>query len=227
MEKPGQDKDRRIGKLFLIFAGICIISLPFVVLAAFSYEPEEKEMKAIETQSLNFDHNGKAIFESFDRTNQTYLAATSTERTLEEYYSRRQYPGSPPYIPHRVEDPEKPMLDCLACHANGGWTQELKRHTPLTPHAEQTACRQCHVQESEISRLFVENDWVSVAPPQLGRSHLPGGPVPIPHGLQMRGDCVACHVGPGAVTSIRVDHPARGNCRQCHVPDLHPGLWQR
>lgn len=227
MEKQEQKSDYKIGKTFLVFAGLCIISLPFIVLSAFSYEPEEKKAQVIDSQPPVFDQNGKAVFESFNRIPQEYLAGISTERTLEEYYSRRQYLGSPPFIPHSVEDPKSPMLDCLACHKTGGWAQNLKRHAPITPHAEQEACRQCHVLKSDIEHLFTDIDWMSVAPPRLGRSYLPGGPPPIPHELQMRGDCVACHVGPGAVTAIRVDHALRGNCRQCHVPDLYPGLWQR
>ena len=35
------------------------------------------------------------------------------------------------------------------------------------------------------------------------------------------------YVGPGAVTEIRVEHPSRGNCRQCHVPDTDTALFER
>jgi cytochrome c-type protein NapB len=151
---------------------------------------------------------------------------TITGRTLSEYYSRRQYPGSPPFIPHKVEEPDLAPIECLTCHARGGWTEELKRNTPLTPHPEQVACRQCHVTVTE-AELFAENDWMSVAPPRLGRASLPGAPLPIPHELQMRGNCIACHVGPGAVAAIRVEHPSRGNCRQCHVPETNVEPFKR
>lgn len=143
---------------------------------------------------------------------------------MAEYYSRRQYPGSPPFIPHKVAGDTS--ANCLSCHAKGGWSAEFKRHSPVTPHPEQLSCRQCHV-KPVTEDLFVTSNWVSVNPPRLGRSYLPGSPPPVPHSLQMRGDCIACHVGPGAVAGIRVDHPARGNCRQCHVPDLTPGLFTR
>jgi cytochrome c-type protein NapB len=218
--------DQKIGKLFLVFAGICVIALPFIVLSAFSYKPKEIEAAVVETQSLDFDQNGDAVFENYDQISRDYLEGTSTERTLNEYYSLRQYLGSPPYIPHKVEDEKSPKIECLACHARGGWTEELKRHTPVTPHPENVSCRQCHA-KTATDNLFVENNWISVPPPRLGRSHLPGGPPPIPHDLQMRGNCIACHVGPGAVTTIRVEHPSRGNCRQCHVPDSFSGLFQR
>jgi cytochrome c-type protein NapB len=221
-----EKSERKIGKVFLFFAWCCVVALPLVVYTAFSYEPEEMETTVVETQSLNFDQNGKAIFKDYGRIAKEYLQGTSTERTLNEYYSRRQYPGSPPFIPHKIEEAESATVDCLACHAGGGWTEELKRHTPLTPHPEQEACRQCHVPLTEAKR-FVASNWMSVAPPRLGQAALPGAPPVIPHDLQMRGNCVACHVGPGAVTVIRVEHPSRGNCRQCHVPDSNVKPFQR
>lgn len=224
MEK--QKAEQKVGKVFLIFAGICIVALPLIVYSAFSFEPGDRGGAVVQSQSLDFDHSGKSIFQSYDLLSKEYLKGISTERTLNGYYSLRQYIGSPPYIPHRVEDEKNPRMDCLVCHAKGGWTEELKRHTPITPHPENISCTQCHVQMTEDT-LFIENTWVSVPPPRLGRSYLPGAPPPIPHDLQRRGNCVACHVGPGAVTSIRTEHPSRGNCRQCHVPDLYTTPFQR
>ncbi len=191
IEKPGQ----KVGKFFLVFAGICVFALPLIALSAFSYKPKEIE-------------------------------AAVVERTLGEYYSRRQYPGSPPQIPHPVEAHGGEELECLACHARGGWTEILKNITPVTPHAEQVSCMQCHVRPV-TDTLFKATDWQSVPPPRLGRSYLPGSPPPIPHDLQMRGNCIACHVGPGTVAAIRVKHASRGNCRQCHVPDPPVEPFQR
>ena len=219
METP----DKKVGKVFLVFAGLCIIALPLVVISAFSFQPKEMETAAIGAQSLDFDQKGETIFIDYDKLSSEYLAGVSSERTLSEYYSRRQYPGSPPYIPHKVEEPDLARVECLACHARGGWSEELKRHTPITPHPEQEACRQCHIAMTG-KELFVDIDWRSVATPRLGRSELPGAPPPIPHTLQMRGNCIACHVGPGAVAAIRVEHPSRGNCRQCHVPDINTSV---
>jgi cytochrome c-type protein NapB len=217
---------RKIGKVFLVFAWCCIVALPLVVYTAFSFESEEMDASVVEPQSLDFDQNGNAMFKDYERIAKDYLLGTSTERTLSEYYSRRQYPGSPPYIPHKIEEVDLAPVECLACHAGGGWTEELKRHTPLTPHPEQEACRQCHVSKTKAEQ-FVGSNWKSVAPPRLGQAALPGAPPIIPHDLQMRGNCVACHVGPGAVTVIRVEHPSRGNCRQCHVPDSNAKPFQR
>ena len=218
-----ETSDKKVGKVFLVFAGLCIIALPLVVISAFSFQPKEIETAAIGAQSLDFDQQGETIFIDYDKLSSEYLAGVSSERTLSDYYSRRQYPGSPPYIPHKVEEPDLARVECLACHARGGWSEELKRHTPITPHPEQEACRQCHIAMTG-KELFVDIDWRSVATPRLGRSELPGAPPPIPHTLQMRGNCIACHVGTGAVAAIRVEHPSRGNCRQCHVPDINPSM---
>jgi cytochrome c-type protein NapB len=223
-----EKSDQKVGKVFLIFAGICILVLPLIVFSAFSSGPKEMEMgtTVAESQDLDFDNSGKAIFVNYDQVSKEYLEGTSTGRTLEEYYSRRQYPGSPPFIPHKVEEPDLARVECLACHLRGGWTEELKKNTPVTPHPEQEACQQCHITVTE-AKLFVETDWQSVAPPRLGRTALPGAPLPIPHEIQMRGNCIACHVGPGTVATIRVEHPSRGNCRQCHVPATNAPEWQR
>jgi cytochrome c-type protein NapB len=223
-----EKSDQRVGKVFLIFAGICVVALPLIVFSAFSSETQEMETgtTVAESQDMNFDDNGKAIFVNYDQISEDYLAGTSTGRTLSEYYSRRQYPGSPPFIPHKVEEPDLAPVECLTCHARGGWTDELKKNTPITPHPEQVACRQCHITVTE-AELFAETDWMSVAPPRLGRAALPGAPLPIPHDIQMRGNCISCHVGPGTVAAIRVEHPSRGNCRQCHVPETNAPLFER
>jgi cytochrome c-type protein NapB len=223
-----EKSDQKMEKVFLIFAGICVVALPLIVFSAFSSETQEMKTgtTVAESQDMNFDDNGKAIFVNYDQISEDYLAGTSTGRTLSEYYSRRQYPGSPPFIPHKVEEPDLAPVECLTCHARGGWTDELKKNTPITPHPEQVACRQCHITVTE-AELFAETDWMSVAPPRLGRAALPGAPLPIPHDIQMRGNCISCHVGPGTVAAIRVEHPSRGNCRQCHVPETNAPLFER
>lgn len=221
-----ENSEQKMGRVFLVFASICIVALPLIVFSAFSFETRDLPKDTVKTMGDDFDQGGKAIFINYDQLSREYLAGISTERTLSDYYARRQYPGSPPVIPHRVEEADLAPVECLTCHAAGGWSEELKAHTPLTPHPEQTACRQCHVAQTD-ARLFVDIDWRSIRTPRLGRSELPGAPPPIPHELQMRGNCVACHVGPGAVASIRVEHPSRGNCRQCHVPEITTGLFSR
>jgi cytochrome c-type protein NapB len=222
MEKP----DRKIGKIFISFAVICVIAVLGIVFSAFTQDQKEPDMEVMEADIRSFDQNGDDIFESYDRISKDYLEGISTERTLSEYYSRRQYLGSPPWIPHEAVETHQEKVDCLTCHAKGGWTEALKRNTPITPHPDQENCRQCHIRPATVE-LFMAHDWQSISPPRLGRSHLPGSPPPIAHDLQMRENCIACHVGPGTVTAIRVEHPSRGNCRQCHVPDFFVEPFKR
>ncbi len=227
MEKP------KPAKLFFLFAGICVIAIPFIIFSALSLSSQEMGSQEIkshgtssQTQNLNFDHNGRVVFTGYDDTTADYMEGNSTSRTLNYYYSLRQYPGSPPYIVHTLEDEKGRTYECLSCHARGGFTQSMNRFTPVTPHPEQTYCRQCHV-KPVTEKLFKETDWASIMPPRLGRSALPGSPPPIAHELQMRENCIACHVGPGAVAVIRVEHPMRGNCRQCHLPMVATDVFKR
>ncbi len=168
----------------------------------------------------DFDHQGRKIYRAYDATPEIYSSADSGDRTLADYYSLRQYPGSPPRIPHPVNLTfSGDQTDCLSCHAKGGYSPEFGKFAPVTPHPENVLCYQCHLQVT-TDKLFVATDWKSIEPPRLGRSFLSSSPPPIPHSLQLRENCIACHTGPGAVVEIRVSHAARGNCRQCHVPAL-------
>lgn len=172
----------------------------------------------------NYDNQGKKLFTAQRQIPAGNLSADSGGRTLASFYELRQYPGSPPRIPHeadlRVSGNE---TDCLSCHGKGGYSPEFDAFAPVTPHPENTMCVQCHAQV-QTRELFVETDWVSIAPPKLGLSFLSTSPPPIPHGLQLRENCIACHTGPGAVAEIRIDHASRGDCRQCHaaVPQYQP-----
>ena len=233
MEKP----NRKPAKLFFLFAGICVIAIPFIIFTALSIGSQERASQEMasqkmgsQTQNLNFDHNGAVIFTTYDDTTYAYMEGSSTSRTLNTYYSLRQYPGSPPYIVHDLEyedkDEKGQPYECLSCHARGGFTQSMNRFAPVTPHPQHTYCQQCHV-KPVTDKLFKETDWASVMPPRLGRSALPGSPPPIAHDIQMRENCIACHVGPGTVAVIRVEHPMRGNCRQCHLPAVAKNIFQR
>lgn len=166
----------------------------------------------------DFDAKGEKIFLRYDETPLGAMSGTDGQRNLNAFYGLRQYPGSPPRIPHKVADSfagEPP--DCLACHGRGGYDAEQEAFVPMTPHPENELCYQCHV-PILTETLLVESVWQSIDPPRLGRSQLASSPPPIPHGLQLREDCIACHTGPAAVAEIRVEHGSRGNCRQCHVP---------
>ncbi|SDP49991.1 hypothetical protein [Desulforhopalus singaporensis] len=165
----------------------------------------------------NFDNQGGKIYNAHQLTTEAGLTADSGGRNLADYYGLRQYPGSPPRIPHEVD----PAFgggenDCLSCHGKGGFSAEFGRFAPVTPHPENTLCYQCHAQTT-TTKLFVETEWKSVRSPRLGLSSLASSPPPVPHSLQLRENCIACHTGPGAVTEIRVSHASRGDCRQCHA----------
>lgn len=143
-------------------------------------------------------------------------ADSPSKRTLAVFYSRRAYPGAPPVIPHAIDAGGPLERGCLACHADGGWAPRFQAYAPVTPHPDFASCRQCHV-PATTPAAFRPTTWETVAPPRIDRSALPGSPPPIPHALQMRESCLACHAGPGAVVEIRTTHPERVNCRQCHA----------
>ena len=138
-------------------------------------------------------------------------------RTLADAYSLRHYPGAPPRIPHAVESTDGSGQSCNVCHERGGFVSKYNAYTPVTPHPDYSNCMQCHVEKITENR-FVETSFVAQTAPALHRPALPGGPPPIPHTLQLRENCVACHAGPAAPLAIRTTHPERINCRQCHVP---------
>lgn len=184
-------------------AGLCVLAG-----AVFAVDAEELP---------SFDNQGKKVFEALQDTPSANLQAGSRGRNLNQYYDNRQYPGSPPRIPHDVDPAFKgDETDCLSCHEQGGYSPEHQKFAPITPHPENTLCYQCHTRVS-TRESFVANGWKSIEPPKLGRSALGGSPPPVPHTLQLRENCVACHTGPGAVIEIRVSHAERGDCRQCHA----------
>ncbi len=142
------------------------------------------------------------------------------QRTLETYYKNRAYYGAPPYIPHPVkEEMNMGGNTCLQCHQNGGFVPKFKAYAPITPHPEMINCRQCHVAKTSET-LFVQTTFTKDQAPPVGvNSALPGSPPMIPHQIQMRENCLSCHAGPAAPREIRVTHPERINCMQCHVPN--------
>ncbi len=226
MEKPAEKSDRKIMKLFFMFAVIGVIALPMILFQVFSENEGTVLAKVNNAPVSDFDHQAKQLFGTYNGTTPAYMEGNSTSRTLKYYYSLRQYPGSPPVVPHDIVVDKGVEQTCISCHEKGGFTQSMNRFTPVTPHPQHTYCGQCHM-NTVTETLFKGIDWVSVQPPRLGRSELAGSPPPIAHPLQMRENCMACHVGPGTVVPIRVEHPMRGNCRQCHVPREVKSLFTR
>ncbi|AGF79814.1 nitrate reductase cytochrome c-type subunit [Desulfocapsa sulfexigens DSM 10523] len=199
--------DTVLGRVVTGFAAICLTGASLVLYA-----------NAAPGIAQGFDSDGEKIFNRFNETPLPAMTGTDGKRTLNTYYQLRQYPGSPPRVPHDVPTSfSGDTLKCLSCHGKGGYDITQEAYAPVTPHPEYENCFQCHVPRL-TEELFVETDWQSINPPPLGRSEMGGSPPPIIHSLQLREDCIACHTGNAAVAEIRVEHASRGNCRQCHVP---------
>lgn len=162
-------------------------------------------------------------------------------RDLERYRAHRAFPGAPPAIPHGLTEAELKGTECNTCHERGGYVPRFAAYVPVTPHPELRDCLQCHVPNDAIMGLafpgrqpeavclqchvldatpatFAELDWRGPAWPEVGQRPTPESPPLIPHGFQLRHNCLACHMGAGAVEEIRTDHPERTSCRQCHLP---------
>lgn len=144
-------------------------------------------------------------------------------RDLASYRRLRAYPGAPPAIPHDVDDAWLRTQACNTCHARGGWVPDQGAYAPVTPHPQFQNCMQCHVDGAE-GGLFVTTEFEPADWPALEQQALTWGdgvedrsPPPIPHALQLRGNCLACHAGPAAVAEVRTTHPERASCRQCHA----------
>jgi cytochrome c-type protein NapB len=166
--------------------------------------------------------------------------AAAHPRTLAMYHAVRAYPGAPTRIPHALTADEFSSGSCNGCHARGGFAARFRLYAPVTPHPEYGECLQCHAVDDGLVGLappasaeatclqchrldgaapaFASTSWRAAPWPELGQRALPDAPPWMPHGLEMRGNCVACHAGPAAVAELRTTHPERANCRQCHVP---------
>jgi cytochrome c-type protein NapB len=198
---------------------VLVLLSAFMLMGCSEHSPTPAQDKAAPVP-MGFDSGGNKIFNTYNETPISKMVSDSGDRTLATYYERRQYPGAPPIIPHKIETSFSGKADnCLSCHEKGGHDAQLGKSVPVTPHPEKEACRQCHVPSKNV-KLFVGHEWFSIKKPRLGQSFLPGSPPPIPHSIQMRDNCIACHTGEGAVVQLRVEHPSRGNCRQCHVPAI-------
>jgi cytochrome c-type protein NapB len=138
--------------------------------------------------------------------------------SFEARSARRAYDGAPPVIPHQ------PLgADCTVCHTVKGQAVPNLGFAPANPHVAGERdgnfanCRQCHVFQQSVETfrptLFVGLSQTKTASQRL----FPGAPPVIPHAIQLRGNCLACHAGPASRQEIVCSHPERTNCRQCHV----------
>jgi nitrate reductase (cytochrome), electron transfer subunit len=158
-------------------------------------------------------------------------------RTLVDFRALRAFPGAPPRIPHSITAEEFRSMTCNSCHEGGGYSQRFGAYVPVTPHPEYRNCLQCHAADAGAVEIALPAgasafravgagatsslaalDWKTADWPSIDQRAMAGSPPVIPHDLQLRGNCLACHAGPSAVAEIRTTHPERANCRQCHVP---------
>lgn len=142
-------------------------------------------------------------------------AEPPSHRTLAVYYSRREFYGGPPVIPHEV-DPADSNTNCLDCHEEGGYYDEYQAWIPPTPHPGFRNCNACHVVDTS-ARDTSEAMLARIAPPALA----PDGSkkaMRMPHTLQLRENCLACHGTAAAPAEIRTPHPQRKKCQMCHKP---------
>lgn len=220
--------ERKQNSVFIISL-IVLVGLGAIYLVGESLRQEDTEKKQLISSSELANskmHMEKEVFDNPHLTSLSEMKNIGSGRSLETYYSRRAYVGAPPFIPHEVGTSLVKKDSCLSCHENGGFVKDWSAFAPVSPHPQYLNCRQCHVTQL-TNNVFKPNNWTSVRPPLLGRSMLPGSPPPIPHSLQMRSKCLSCHSGAGSVSAIRIDHPDRVNCRQCHVPALEKGVFSR
>ncbi len=139
-------------------------------------------------------------------------------RSIEQRAAGRAYDGAPPVIPHALAG------ECASCHDDDGSAIAGIGVAPASPHGGVAAtgsfrrCRQCHV-ASVTSAVMVASVFTGLPQgPWRGGRATPGAPPTIPHTLQLRENCLACHAGPASRVEIRTSHPERPRCRQCHVP---------
>ncbi|TWO32735.1 cytochrome C [Seonamhaeicola sediminis] len=212
---------KRLGIISLFI----ILFIAFIAVWNFSYQIGKEEAyipfeRSTEVSSIIPSEKG--VFErsehALDYANMP--VDENHQRSLKNYYDNRAYHGAPPSIPHPIKDEMTIGANtCLKCHENGGFTEKFNAYAPVVPHPELVNCRQCHV-PTNTSGVFKPFEHRSVAAPKAGINNaLAGSPPIIPHQIQMHENCLSCHAGPSAPKEIRVTHPERINCRQCHVPN--------
>ncbi len=210
-------------RIFLI--GIfALLAIAFIFIWSKSYYAE-KEEALVELPYETENYLIPAEMGVFERAGFANAYATIDEnyiggRSLDTYYNNRAFHGAPPSIPHPVvNDLKMGDRSCLKCHQNGGFVAKYNAYTPVVPHPEKVNCRQCHVTQNTTG-LFKEITASAFPKPSIGNVAFVGSPPIIPHQIQMHENCLACHAGPAAPNEIRVSHPERSNCRQCHVLNI-------
>jgi nitrate reductase (cytochrome), electron transfer subunit len=239
-EMPPQDAEKsasRFPAYRLIFIALCILLMGSAVyVIGTSWDAEQQmaqvgrslpaQAQPVPAQPLFLDASSLYYLEQM-RGYSAVKPNADSPRTLDVYYSRRVFDGAPPLIPHAVSD-EMSIGDksCLQCHVSGGYAPEMQAYAPVVPHPELLSCTSCHVPVLEDT-IFRANEWQRPASRLLDQAAFDGAPPPIPHPLQMRENCAACHAGPAAPPEIATDHIDRDSCTQCHLPQYFEEDWSR
>jgi nitrate reductase cytochrome c-type subunit len=130
--------------------------------------------------------------------------------------ARRAFAGAPPVMPHSFAG-DRDGRYCLECHAREDRVEKRQRAIAPVPHAEFTQCQQCHVNGSRHGvPEFQPSDFEGLEGWGKGDRAHPFAPPTVPHSLQTRENCLACH-GPTGRQRIATPHPWRSQCLQCHV----------
>ena len=135
---------------------------------------------------------------------------------------RRAYDGAPPIIPHAIQTID--VKTCVACHSQESNGLIAGKVPPKMSHPMFTNCTQCHVasegndflKDPNHAGLNVANSFDGARSPGSGSQAYDGAPPVIPHRLNMRQNCQACH-GSGMTNAIRTPHPQQQSCLQCHA----------
>lgn len=127
--------------------------------------------------------------------------------------------GGPPPIPHPLDSAHQ---DCVVCHSTGvgGAPKFPPDHTGRT----NDMCQLCHKPGAATPSRATTVPTKAPAPgatPAAQPTGAAGGPPKIPHPLQNRDNCLACHqTGVGGAPKVPADHAGRTNdlCKGCHQP---------
>jgi len=196
------------------------IAAGFIIKASLAEDQSLNYNKIVEQASTNSLPIEEGVYK-LSYSAKEYLELVNSgvgfSKNLTSYYNRRAFPGAPPTIPHLSEESLSiGGKECLQCHQNGGFVDVYKAYAPIAPHPEYINCKQCHVPLKSEGN-FKANSWKKMEAPEANQQALIGSPPIIPHSLEMRSNCLSCHAGPSAPIEIRVTHPNRINCRQCHA----------
>ncbi len=116
-------------------------------------------------------------------------------------------PGAARAVPHQIEGG---MADCKMCHAADGIRPWPANHAAFTP----DLCGNCHA--------LPQGSAAPASTPDSSddSDDMAGGPMPIPHEVTGREQCLACHNPDGGLKPAPSDHAGRTNdsCQTCHKP---------